>query len=289
MPPAFGINDWLQFERFQTIQSPSGARAMKAARELPRRARAGSYRVAPKALPLLLWVVLLFTAQSAQGVTARKQVERLQRINAFLLDFRSGAAPSLPEESWRLELALDLIPQPQLDTRVGAKDEPVNAPPLVPRPRLRLLGSSGWLVGGSWSPPVQVQGFQADLLGVELGWHWRLGSLLAGMRAHWLNGSVLGPITADNAEDQFQLENSAADLRAGWLLGGWTPYVGLGVGESTNRLQVESDKAQLEFSGAYRYRFFGISRQLGSLILNLEQHATGDFLRHLIVTVAYGI
>ena len=76
--------------------------------------------------------LLLLLARTAGAVTFIEQANRLQLIYGGLLDFRPGQSP-MPVETSEWSLGLELIPNPEVDTRIGAKDEPIDPPPLVPR------------------------------------------------------------------------------------------------------------------------------------------------------------
>ena len=91
---------------------------------------------------LLLLNCLPLLAQT----TFQEQAARLQNINAFLMDMRPAAAPVRPDDN-RFELAFELYPQPDLDTQIGRKNEPLDPPSLVPRVRLRYIMANGFFAG----------------------------------------------------------------------------------------------------------------------------------------------
>ena len=69
---------------------------------------------------LFLLLAFIGTAGTAGAVTFIEQANRLQLIYAALLDLRPGQSPN-PVDNSAWSLALELIPQPDVDTRVGAK------------------------------------------------------------------------------------------------------------------------------------------------------------------------
>jgi len=237
----------------------------------------------------LIWLtalaVPLAAARPAFAVTYLEQAERLQLINAFLLDYSAAAAPRLPKQSL-FELQADLIPMPVIDNRVGAKDEPDHAPSTVPRIRARYLASWGLMLGATAAPGVKLRGFTAPSQGGEAGLRFALGSLHGEARAFTLHALVTGPITETGASDQFEMTNSGADLRFGWALGSIMPYAGSGQGHTASTLTVAADGTRLKAEADYRYVFGGLTWFRGPLTFTVEQHRTEDFLDHLILAVS---
>jgi hypothetical protein len=244
----------------------------------------------PRALAWLVALVLplsvlIAAARPAFAVTYLEQAERLQLINAFLLDYRPAAAPRLPEKSL-IEIQAELVPLPAIDNRVGAKDEPDNSPPAIPRARVRYLASWGLMLGATAAPAMKVRGFSAPALGGEAGLRFALGVLHGEARAFTLHALVTGPITESGARDQFDVTNSGADLRFGWALGSIMPYAGAGKGHTASTLTVDSDGAQLDADADYQYVFGGLTWYWGPVAFTYEQHRTEDFLDHFILAVS---
>ena len=239
----------------------------------------------PWLAPPWLFALTLAVARPAFAVTYLEQAERLQLINAFLLDYRPAAAPLLPKSSL-IEIQADLIPMPAIDNRVGAKNEPDNAPPAVPRVRARYIASWGLMLGATAAPDIKVQGFSAPSLGGEAGLRFALGALHGEARAFMLSALVTGPITEPGESDEFDVTNSGADLRFGWALGSIMPYVGSGQGHTASTLKVVSDGSQLDAEADYRYVFGGLTWYSGPLAFTYEQHRTEDFLDHFILAAS---
>ena len=229
---------------------------------------------------------LLVLAGSARAVTFDEQAERLQLIYSYLLDYRPGQGPVLSRKS-RFELALDLTPLPSIDNRVGGKDEPVEPPVVIPRPRVRFHFPSGVVLGASYTPPVEVSGYQAELWAVEAGYRIPLGNWRLGLRAFWLDGEVEGPITDPAQNDNFQLTNSGADAVFGLQMGFWLPYLGLGRGSTSSTLTIQSDGVMLDADGSYSYLLAGLTVDAGGLRLTLEQSSTDSVLDHYILSVSW--
>jgi hypothetical protein len=236
------------------------------------------------ALLFALGVVLL-AARPALAVTYLEQAERLQLINAFLLDNRPAGAPRLPEKSL-FDLQVELIPLPAIDNRVGSKNEPDNAPPASARARLRYVASWGLMLGVMGTPDVKVRGFSAPALGGEAGLRFALGRIQGELRAFTVSSVVTGPITESGASDQFDVTNRGADFRLGLAIGPVMPYLGTGKGHTASTLTVDSDGAQLVADADYRYVFGGLTYDWGPLTFTYEQHRTEDFLDHYILAAS---
>jgi hypothetical protein len=246
---------------------------------------AGSALLAP-ALAVLALLVALLPAAPARAVTFVEQIERLREIHALLLDLRPGQAPT-PTATAQWELSLELIPYPALDTRVGGKDTPIDAPPLIPRGRLRYLSPAGWMLGATASPPLEVLGHTATWLGLEGGLRGTVGGLHAELRLFTIQGEVVGPITDPATRDTFTFANRGADLRAGLPFGAWSLYAGGGSGEAFSALDVALDGAHDEGRTDYDYWLAGATWCGGPWCFTLEQHRSAGFLSHVILSTSY--
>ena len=72
----------------------------------------------------LLGVCGFFSATSISAVTAQEQSERLQLVYAHLLDFRSQRPPMAvvgEGQEWEVEL----LHRPEVNNRIGNKQEPI--------------------------------------------------------------------------------------------------------------------------------------------------------------------
>jgi hypothetical protein len=224
--------------------------------------------------------------QRALAVTAPQQIHRLLQVYAALLDYRPGRAPLVGE--WgQFEVGIEALPMPSVDTRVGAKTEPVHPPPLVPRPRAQVGLGAGFTLGGLYVPPVPVSGYSAQLAGVELQYGLRWGDFTGGVRAFTIQGELDGPFTDPSASDVYTLENSGADLRLGYVLGEWTAYAGGGSGQSKTSLKILSDGSINRFDFSYGYLFGGVAWQRDHWRIMFEQEKTEDYLNHVVLTAMF--
>jgi len=147
-----------------------------------------------------LAALLLFGAQTAHAVIYLDQIDRLAAINAALLDYRPVAVPG-PRPQGTIELGVEVNPVPHIDNTIGAKHEPVKAPPLGAK--LRADWSPKWnkvnglRLGMYWIPPVTVMNITAHLAGVEAeyGWKWRGWNrdFVGSFRLFDTQGTVTGP------------------------------------------------------------------------------------------------
>lgn len=233
-------------------------------------------------LPLILW------PSGAGAVTFVEQANRLQLIYAGLFDLRPAQSP-LPVDRSEWSLGLELIPTPEVDTRVGGKEEPIDPPALIPRARLRWVGGSGLLAGISLGPPLEVQDYTAPWLAFELGMRGRIGGLALEVRLHAIDGEVEGPITDANTKDRFRFENQGLDLRAGLPLGRWSVYGGGGQSETESELEVTSDGARIALEERISYLLAGIEYRGADWRFVLEQNRTEDFLNHVILSLVVNL
>jgi hypothetical protein len=246
-------------------------------------------RVKGRWIACTLLVALTGIGSPAHAVTFVDQIDRLQAVYGALLDYRPGAPPG-PRPPGTVELALEVDPVPSIDSRVGAKTEPVHPPPAIARPRVDWSPSGaleGLRLGAFWIPPLTVETFTANVGGAEAEFGWARAALLFSLRAFTLLGEVTGPITDPHARDRFALDGTGADARAGWREGAWTLYGGLGAGRSHTRLTVVSDGSVTEHTRGYGYAFAGLAWAQGPWHWVVEQHQTEDYLSHLVLTATY--
>lgn len=235
-------------------------------------------------LGLILGVVLW--AAPAAAVTFDQQAERLQLIYSYLLDYRPMQGPVLSRQG-SFELALEFTPLPSIDNRVGAKDEPVNPPPVIPRPRARYHSASGLVLGVSYTPPLEVSGYEAEMAALEAGFRWPMGNWRAGLRGFALDGEVRGPITDPVSADRFQLTNIGVDALAGLQIGFWLPYGGVGRGTTSSTLTIRSDQVMLDADKSFTYLLAGLTADFDSLRFTFEQYRTDTVLDHYSISLSW--
>lgn len=233
-----------------------------------------------------LALVMSVWAAPARAVTFDEQAQRLQLIYAYLLDFRPVQGPVLSRGN-RIELALELTPSPSIDNRVGAKDEPVHSPALIPRPRARFHSATGVVLGAAYTPPVEVSGYEVSLGALEAGYRFPLGNWRAGLRAYAMDGEVAGPVTEADSADDFQLTNAGVDALAGLQVGFWLPYVGVGRAKTRSTLTIQSDGVTLEARRSYTYLLAGLSGDMDNLRFTVEQSRTDSVLDHFTISFSW--
>lgn len=230
-------------------------------------------------LGVLMW------PDAASAVTFDQQAERLQLINSYLLDFRPAQGPVLSRDNG-IEVGFDLIPVPSIDSRVGAKDEPVEPPEIIPRPRARYHSESGMVLGLSYIPPVELDGYAASLGAVEAGFRFPLGNWRMGLRAYAMDGEVDGPVTDPVISDDFQITNYGGDGLFGLQIGFWLPYLGAGRGKTSSTLTIKSDGVKLKAERSYSYFMAGLTVDMGILRFTLEQSSTDSVLDHFTLSLS---
>lgn len=218
--------------------------------------------------------------------TFQEQARRLQNINAYLLDFRAATPPAEADHRhW--EAVFDVYPQPNVDAQVGRKNEPLDPPSWVPKLRMRYVFSSGFHLGAAYAPGIAFEGYEADYWSVELGQRFAWRAWRFGVRASYSDGDVTGPITEVDAADFFRFENRGIDLSIARVIGAFHVYALAGANEIDTSVRVEADGARITNDDEAPYAGIGIAWDRGPWRLVLEQHATDDYLQHLILSAAY--
>lgn len=234
-----------------------------------------------------LGALLLLGAHTAHAVTYLDQIDRLEAINAAILDYRSVAIPG-PRPKGTIELGVEIDPVPHIDNTIGAKYEPVNPPPAGGKLRADWSPISGVRLGAYWIPPVTFQGIMAQMLGVESEYGWKRNAYVGSLRLFGTQGTVTGPFSAPGVQDQFSVKGAGADLRLGWVNGTWTWYGGLGDGWNSTQFKMAQDGAIINGERTYRYGFVGVGWSKGAWSMVAEQHRTEDYLNHILFGVSYG-
>lgn len=218
--------------------------------------------------------------------TFQEQAARLQNVNAYLLDFRLGTAPE-PVDGWQFELALEGLPQPSIDVRVGRKNEEIDPPSVVPRLRGRFQLASGLFAGGTYVPGIEYEGYEADYYGVELGklfslfgWDWIA-------RASYSDGDVVGPVTETELDDDFTFTNLGIDLTAALPIWRLAIYGTLGYNDIETTLRVRRDGAFLENTESTAYAALGLVYRQRAWTFGFEQQFTDDYLQHFSLRTGY--
>jgi len=234
-----------------------------------------------------LGALLLLGASTAHAVVYLDQIDRLEAINAAMLDYQPVAVPG-PRPKGMIELGVEVDPVPKIDNTIGAKYEPVNPPPAGGKLRVDWSPLSGVRLGAYWIPPVTVQGIMAQMLGVESEYGWKRNAYVGSLRLFGTQGTVTGPFSAPGAQDQFQVSGAGMDARLGWVNNAWTWYGGLGDGWNSTRFKMSLDGAIIDGQRSYRYGFVGVGWNRGAWSFVAEQHRTEDYLNHISFGASYG-
>ncbi len=235
----------------------------------------------------LLGVSGFLSATSVSAVTAQEQSERLQLIYAHLLDFRSQRPPMAvvgEGQEWEVEL----LHRPEVNNRIGNKQEPVEGPPILPRFRFRQFFEQTYQVGVGLQVPVEVMGYRYSFLAGEVGYQWEFKEDWAtAVRTYVARSIINGPITMTNAEDLFEVQQQGVDASLGFQWEDWLFSGGLGHSSVQNKLSIEEDGVMLEEPATgYAYFYGGIGYMVQSdLRLQFTQYSTDSILRHWAVSV----
>jgi len=163
----------------------------------------------------------------------------------------------------RLSLEGSYIPTIDSATRMSTVCRPGKGPENTgllfgfARPRAAIGLPGGFLLEGSWVPPITVNGVTPNVGSVALGRGFGLGrgSMTAGLRIFAVFGLIKGPFTCDDenladpnsecfqgtrSEDHYHPNTYGAEGSVGWHLseGRVHPYVGGGVNLLRPRFQV---------------------------------------------------
>ncbi len=228
---------------------------------------------------IILFILTIFS-KNVLAVTAKEQAQRLQEIYVFLLDYRSLSAP-IREDSGKLEVQLEALVMPEVDNQVGTKKEPVDSPPIVPRLRLRYHVPLGFSLGFSGLPGITWDAQKIEFLQFELDWRNNIGSLLYGLRTYYSKWKIEGEITSKEYQDSFYTNTNGFDVRIGYNLDYFIPYLGIGSGNQTFKLFIGEDDVILRGDNKeYQYVFVGTEIRGSEWDFIFEQHKSEDFLLH---------
>jgi hypothetical protein len=113
--------------------------------------------------------------------------------------------PELPGAG-RVELSLELDAVPRLSAKQrtvgfgGTKTEDLNRSPVLAYPRVRVGLPAGFVLDGSWAPPVALDGARANLFGIGLSRTvLERGGTRLGLRLGVFGGTIRGDFTCPSA------------------------------------------------------------------------------------------
>lgn len=230
-----------------------------------------------------LIIMLCFAPSLWSQTTFQEQAERLINIQSFLFDFRPAAGPRYSPEV-QYELVLDLYPQPDLDTQIGNKDEPIDPPSWVPKLRARRV-HRGFMVGLAFAPGIEFEGYKTEFLSAEAGFRKERNNWTRGIRISYTRGTIEGPVTDPDTDDEMDLQNWGLDFSLGKEIGNFNFYGFLGWNALDSVLDVSLDGAQLSSDEGTYYGGLGCGYTWNRWHLNLEQNATDDYLRNMTLSL----
>ncbi|MCB1051905.1 MAG: hypothetical protein H6510_10085 [Acidobacteria bacterium] len=218
--------------------------------------------------------------------TFQEQAQRLMNIQSYLLDLRPATAPEIVDH-FQIEAILDLYPQPDVNARIGNKEEALDPPSWVPKLRFRGFFRNGLMIGGAWAPGIDFQDYRAEFIALELGYRRVFQSWTTSVRASYSDGEIEGAITDPDFEDLFQYKNSGLDISVGHYFGRAHVYGFVGWNETDNQLDIALDGVHLEGDDGTYYGGLGVQIPWNRWRFNLEQNATDTYLRNLILSASY--
>lgn len=176
-------------------------------------------------------LMLLPSALLAQGLCLPPTSSNEAKTMAVLsvpVAFTASRAPAMSQRLWSVGLDVATLPRVDQDIarptfcRPGKGPENTDPIPVVVRPRL-AVAVAGFVVEGSWTPPIRVGGVRANLFGFSVARPMRLApGVVLGLRAHTVFGGLNAPITCNEAA----LEDSGSECFRGTLSDDrWNPGV----------------------------------------------------------------
>jgi hypothetical protein len=183
---------------------------------------------------------------------------------AVPLAFSTAEAPSpVAPEAVRLGLEATYLPNIDAETRTPTICRPGKGPEntdllfAVPRPRVGVGLPAGFVLEGSWIPPVRLNGVKADLLGLSLERGIPLGQAGSqlSLRVHAAFGLIRAPVVCNDAalqdpnsecfqgtrsDDRYHPNTFGAEGVVSWPIDGgrFRPFLGGGLNILHPRFQV---------------------------------------------------
>jgi len=217
---------------------------------------------------MTLGFCFFFQDRSALAVTWQQQAQRLQNVNATLID-----ASPLPVDltfspspsylgSISFQSVVSLLPKP--NSTVGSKNENVPSAPVHTVPQLglsgalpqgltKILGLSRGLINVGYLPMGSEK-----LMGLKVKFdQWLLHAALAfTFNAHWLvplgfqytSAFASGPITETNATDRFSVQTVSFYTGVIYVCGPWGVYFLEGFKRSNSVFEIPSDQTKLKLT-----------------------------------------
>jgi hypothetical protein len=227
------------------------------------------------------------------------------------LAFTGARAPAANPRGWAIGLEVASLPGVDDETarptycRPGKGPENTDPIPMVVRPRV-AVAVAGFLLEGSWIPPVRVHGVRAGIVGLAVARPFAVTrTVTLGVRLHTVLGGLNAPVTCDaSALEDFGSEcfgGTLSDDR--WnpgvsgveaVIGTGTsirPHAGVGYTMLRPRFQVnftnaagDTDRRRVEVDLERAAIFAGVSGPVAGLRVTLEAYATvGDAMTARLV------
>lgn len=221
-------------------------------------------------------------AGTAHAVTAEEQQERLMTVYSHLLDFRpSRPAATAPQGT--IEAEVEILHMPNVDNRVGIKEEPIDSMPLIPRFRARYFATDFLYAGTGFQFPVEFEGYKYGFLAGELGVVYPIHErVAANVRTYYSDSRITGPVTVADADDEFSARQMGFDANVGLNLRPVYLSAGLGYSKLDSTLDIEEDGVELELEKNYKYVTTNLSYDVADYTrLGVTQNFTdGGILQH---------
>ncbi|MCZ6556398.1 MAG: hypothetical protein O7A69_01320 [SAR324 cluster bacterium] len=240
---------------------------------------------------LLISGLFFIFANCCWAVTSREQTERLLVLNALLFDLKmNGIHPESGQS-----LGVDLIHQPEIDDQVGRKDEGIDRPLFVPRPRYKIWIDDN-LLGAALIPPVEVKGMSAFVGSVEYALRLNFGkdkstpavlrALKFYLRTTLTVGRIEGPIASADQPDQVDLSLATYEAALSYRHSNQLiAFAGMGTGRLDSSIKIAEDGAQIEVNNErFEYVFAGATWRRAGYLYSFQQNIH-DLLRNFSFAV----
>ncbi len=200
-------------------------------------------------------IILTIHTSLCCAVTWEEQAERLQLISASLMENLPVSAPVASAGRVGLENRISFLPE--LNPQIGSKHEKVPSAPIHAIPTLSLEGYSMRCFAGYLVPGLEgLMGLNAKLTQSTIGLEWvpDWDGIYTSLGAQRTTGTLVGAITASDANDEFSLTSTEFHAALGFHGGPWFGNILLAKKSTESRFSIPADATEVtlndELSGS---------------------------------------
>jgi hypothetical protein len=233
------------------------------------------------------YLIIYLIPISLYAFTAQDQSRHLLELNSHLLEHKNNAPPEKVKEN-KFQLKLDISTIPEMDNAVGSKVEKIETAPLLLKPTFKYIHKSGFYGGLIFVPGLTINKIESNLFSYSAGYmHAIWDTFTYRLNYAKSHSNVVGPITEENAKDEYEADNESYDVSIGYNFTNFIPYIGVGYGKVISSIKA-GDGAIIRTRKDYSLKYLGLNYKYDKdLSYNFEQHFYNSDFQNFTMSIIY--